>query len=127
MPAKITPLSAHAGARAISCNSSRVLSVSKDPDSDDEEISGLTLIFTAGGQALLEEDGELVWASDDDDDFRQQFPDQFLNESDAPSVLSYLLSAEYLDAIEAPHVIIEIDSFDAEDLKRLRKETGSRN
>lgn len=66
---------------------------SEDQDENDEQEDDieLALIFTSEGQVILEEEGELVWASDDDDDFTETFGQEFLDaDSDATDVLNYL-------------------------------------
>lgn len=72
----------------------------------------LVLVFTAGGQAVLEEDGDPVWASDDDDDFREEFGHDFLEESDTQAVLEYLIEEDVIDATEGPLVAIEVESYE---------------
>lgn len=80
-----------------------------------EEESGdfegpFTLVLTLGGGAQLEDaDGELVWSSDDDEDYPEHFPD-FLQEQDVGQLLSYLVEIDLLDEDEADEADIEVES-----------------
>lgn len=70
----------------------------------------LILVFTAEGQAMLEEDGEGVWFSDDDDDFQEQFGNEFLDaDQDAAEILNYLVDEGSLDEEEKADVEIETE------------------
>jgi nicotinic acid phosphoribosyltransferase len=53
-----------------------------------------------GGAELLDAEGSTLWASDTDEDFRDEFLD-FLQESDVPAVIDYLLDGEIIDEYEA--------------------------
>lgn len=86
---------------------------------DGEETSELTLVFTANGTAVLEEDGELVWASDDDDDFQENssLGGEFLDTDDAEEILNYLEEEGLLETEEKSEVAIEteaVNGFDGE-------------
>lgn len=89
-----------------------------------EEFEPLTLVFLVGGQAVLEEgegdSAELIWASDDDDDFIEQFPDGFLTENDKEAVLNYLVDEDVIEEADLPDVLIEVESYSAEDVAQLQ-------
>ena len=69
----------------------------------------LTLLFTADGIAVLEEDDDPVWASDDDDDFITEIGNDFLNEEDATTVLHYLVESDIITEHESQHCAIEVE------------------
>lgn len=68
----------------------------------------LSLVFLHGGTAVLEEDGEIVWASDDDEEF-QEVHDDVLDENDKQSVLEYLIEEDILTEEEAQSASIEVE------------------
>lgn len=67
----------------------------------------ITLVFI-DGTAVLEEGDEQVWASDDDEDFQEEFGDDLLDEEDAATILTYLIEADYLTEHEAQFAAIEV-------------------
>lgn len=93
-------------------------------DNETDEFEPLTLVFLVGGQAVLEEgegeSTEIVWASDDDEDFSEQFPDGFLTETDKEAVLNYLVDEDLIDEADLPDILIEVESYTTEDLKELQ-------
>lgn len=92
----------------------------QENDEDEEDtVSDLCLVFTAEGGCILEEDGEPVWFSDDDDDFAEQFGDDFLTEEDSREVLNYLEEEGLIDPEEKPEVDIEQENGDDEDARVL--------
>lgn len=58
-----------------------------------------------GGAELLDGAGRTLWASDSDEDFRDEFPD-FLQEEDVPELVDYLIDAGELTEDEAEQVEI---------------------
>jgi len=55
----------------------------------------LELILRAHGPAeLVNSSDEILWASDSDDDFREEFNDEFLTEEDIEEILEYLVDNE---------------------------------
>lgn len=57
-----------------------------------------TLVFTETGTAVLEnEDGDALWASDEDADFAETNPNEFLDEEDAEVISSYLVEKGKLE------------------------------
>lgn len=70
-----------------------------DPTDDEEgEPSVLVLLFTAEGGVVLEEDGEPVWMSDDDDDFLTEFDNAFLDpDEDGRKILNWLEEEGWLE------------------------------
>src|SRR5712672_690188 len=67
----------------------------------------LELVLTAHGTAeLVNNQEEILWASDDDDDFKEEFPD-FLGEDDFDEVLEFLHEAQVITDKE-------YDKFDTE-------------
>jgi len=88
--------------------------MSEHPDTAGDDVtegahSGLALVFTAEGGVVLEEDGEPVWFSDDDDDFRAEYQDAFLDpEEDGRAILNWLEEEGWLeDEDEKSRVKIE--------------------
>lgn len=86
---------------------------------DTETPSELVLVFTVGGQAVLEEDEEIVWSSDNDEDFLEEVGAGFLTEEDALRILTYLQESDVVTEAEAPDIAIEVESYDASDLPDL--------
>ena len=77
----------------------------------------ITLLFLTGGQVQLEEeDGEVVWESDDDADFREEIPDEFLQPSDHAKILEYLIDCEIIDQTDAADCTIEVESLEADEI-----------
>lgn len=61
----------------------------------------LELILRAHGPAeLVNADEETLWASDADDDFREEFNDEFLQEEDIGDILEFLFDHEILSMNE---------------------------
>lgn len=80
-----------------------------------EPESQFTLVFCTGGQAQLEDGEEVIWYSDDDEDFRSTVSDEFLDAvKDQERVLTYLVSEGILDEDEAEECEIESESLDAD-------------
>jgi ABC-type phosphate/phosphonate transport system substrate-binding protein len=74
------------------------------------------LCFATGGQVQLEENGEIIWSSDDDEDFREEITDEFLDaEKDQERVLEYLVDAEILTQEQAENIEIESESLEADE------------
>ena len=72
----------------------------------------LTLVFTSNGQVALEENDEQVWSSDNDDDFKEEIGDDFLNEEDSLRVLEYLMEQGIINEREAQLVSIDVEDDD---------------
>jgi hypothetical protein len=80
----------------------------------------LQLEFRADGTAELTDpddidaDGNvaLIWASDDDEEFHDKVPLDFLTEQDADSVLDYLVDAGAIDEDDAPMIEIYAEDGD---------------
>lgn len=77
--------------------------------------SVLILVFLTGGQVALEENGEQVWASDDDEDFTEEFGDAFHNADDAEDVIEYLVDSGLVTEDEAKQLEVEVESLDGEE------------
>lgn len=75
----------------------------------------LTLTRGGGAELLDLEEDETVWTSDEDDDFREEFPD-FLHYDDVMDILEYLEDIQQLTELEADHCQIEEQFIDAADL-----------
>lgn len=57
-----------------------------------------TLLLTAHGTVqVLNADDAVLWSSDDDDDFTDEFADEFLGQADVPEILEYLVDAGLID------------------------------
>lgn len=86
-------------------------------DEDDAQEASLFLVFTVGGQAILEEgnddEREVIWASDDDEDFREEFQNEYLGQADAEKILNYLVRAGDIEDDEKENVILEIEDDDS--------------
>lgn len=81
------------------------------------------LVFCTGGQAQLEQNGDIVWYSDDDEDFREEITDEFLKEEDHKRILEYLVEEDYLTEDQAADCEIEVESLDEEDEEDEDEET----
>jgi predicted dithiol-disulfide oxidoreductase (DUF899 family) len=69
----------------------------------------LELILRAHGIAeLVDAREKTIWSSDADDDFKEDFNDEFLNEEDADDVLDYLVDSDIITEDE-------YDKFDTEE------------
>ncbi len=75
------------------------------------------LILTRGGGAELTEpyDGEVVWRSQDDEDFREEFK-EFLTQQDLFDLLDYLVEVGELTAPEADACSCSEEFLTADDL-----------
>lgn len=71
------------------------------------------LVFCTGGQAQLEENGKVIWYSDDDEDFRSTVSDEFLSDKDQDRVLEYLVEEGFLEEDEATDCEIEVESLES--------------
>lgn len=77
----------------------------------------LELVLRAHGPVeLLNSNDETLWASDADDDFREEFNDEFLQEEDIGDILDYLEEHEIISADEADHFVNEEWEFNIESL-----------
>lgn len=80
----------------------------------------LELVFTPQGHAELREagnDDEILWSSDDDEDFAEQFDaSEFLSEKDTEKVVEYLLDSSTITPAEESELEVYEESFDGEDL-----------
>lgn len=82
----------------------------QEDDVEEGSDSELTLVFTAEGGAVLEEQGEPVWFSDADDDFQTEFQDAFLEpDQDSKAILNYLEEEGWLETEEKERVKIEVE------------------
>ncbi len=96
---------------------------SENPE-DVETNEGLWLVFLAGGQCMLEEDGEQCWCSDADDDFTEEFGDAFLDPDDAEDILAYLVDEGHLTEDEADHIEIDVESVARAEVEELKKQAS---
>ena len=75
----------------------------------------LELLLTAHGPVeLLNSNEETIWSSDADDDFREEFNNEFLNEEDIPEILEYLEENDILSQREADHFVNQEWEFNIE-------------
>jgi hypothetical protein len=82
----------------------------QDETQNADDSGTLVLVFTAEGQAVLEEDGVAVWMSDDDDDFQEQFGNEFLDpDSDSAEILNWLEEEGWIETEEKEEVEIETE------------------
>lgn len=64
----------------------------------------LELILRAHGPAeLVNSNEETIWASDADDDFREEFNDEFLEEEDIGDILEFLVENDLISDKEFDH------------------------
>jgi hypothetical protein len=90
----------------------------------------LELILRAHGPAeLVNSDEETLWASDSDDDFREEFNNEFLQEEDIGDILEFLLDNEIISQKEFEHFADEnwdatIETIDNEDATPVRDDPG---
>jgi hypothetical protein len=89
----------------------------------------MVLVFLTGGQCALEEDGEQVWSSDDDEDFRDEFGNEFLDADDAEEIIGYLVDEGLITEEEADELEnnIEIESLEEGDEDEDEDDDGSRH
>jgi len=82
---------------------------------DPDEPRDIVIILTAqGGVEVLDlseddEEGEQLWASDSDEDFREEFPD-FVDENDLEHLLDYLVDKEVITDAEAEDADIQSEA-----------------
>lgn len=71
----------------------------------------MSLEFTlhADGSCSLSEDGELVWSSDDDDEFLEEF-DATIDPEEIDEVVEWLEDNDYLSEDDALDIVYEDDS-----------------
>ena len=78
----------------------------------------LELILRAHGTCeLLNADGDTLWASDADEDFKEEFNDEFLTEEDISSILEFLVDNELLSDEEADKFVDGKYQFSVETLE----------
>jgi hypothetical protein len=80
----------------------------------------LELAITTDGKAELRdaEKDETLWSSDDDDDFRDEFGEEFLVTEDvAEDVVDYLASRELIDSEEADELEIYEETDDGQPIE----------
>ena len=74
-----------------------------------------TLVFNVIGTAILEnEDGAVLWASDEDADFAETNPNEFLDEDDAEVIVDYLADIGKVREDEEIDVVVDDGSGDDE-------------
>jgi hypothetical protein len=69
----------------------------------------LELVLYESGGAQLERGDAVLWDSLADDEFRDQFPDEFLTESDVGGILEYLVKTNRLTNLEADDISVSYD------------------
>jgi hypothetical protein len=78
----------------------------------------LELVLRAHGPAeLLNADEEILWASDADEDFKEEFNDEFLQEEDVGDILEYLADNDILSHEEADKFASQQWEFNIETLE----------
>lgn len=60
------------------------------------------------GRAVLDDDGDVLWSSDNDDAFQSEFGET-IDPEDLDDVVQYLLDAEYLEENESLDIVDEDD------------------
>lgn len=77
----------------------------------------LELVFTPTGTAELCRGDHVLWASDDDDEFRDEHTEEFLNaDRDAQSILDYLVGADIIKEQQAEELEIVEEAYEGDDL-----------
>jgi hypothetical protein len=85
----------------------------------------LELVLRAHGPAeLVNADEETLWASDADEDFRDEFPEEFLAEEDIEDILNFLCDAEIISEKEFKLFASEEWSVEVEILENTVKGPG---
>lgn len=85
----------------------------------------LELILRAHGTCeLLNADNDTLWASDADEDFKEDFNDEFLNEEDIAEILEFLVYHEMLSDEEADKFVDGKWQFNVETLEDSVKDPG---
>lgn len=82
----------------------------------------LELAITTDGKAELREvdKDETLWSSDDDDDFRDEFGEEFLvTESVAEDVVDYLVDCKLISDVEADSLEIYEETEDGEPVEPI--------
>lgn len=87
------------------------------------ERAAFELTLTRGGGAELtdNETGETVWASVDDPDFMEEFPD-FLERQDLADILDYLEEVGELTTREADHADVREEFIKAAELAGMMRQ-----
>ncbi len=73
------------------------------------------LILTPGGAVELVEGENVLWASADDESFRDEFPDEVVSPDDVDEVLDYLIEEDYLTDGEADALEVMEEDLDADE------------
>jgi hypothetical protein len=77
------------------------------------------LLLTAHGTAqVLDAEDNVLWSSDDDDNFTDEFSDEFLEESDVEDILEFLVDQGYL--AEEQELDLRVDALEDSDDTDLR-------
>jgi hypothetical protein len=85
----------------------------------------LELILRSHGPAeLVNSDEETLWASDSDEDFREEFADEFLQEEDIEDILNFLCDAQIISEKEFKMFASEEWSVEIETLENSVKGPG---
>lgn len=92
----------------------------------ENHVPDFELIFSASGSVeLVEVDKHteiLLWSSDEDEDFAEEFGDDFFDGEDAEEIIEYLIDNEYVDENSAIDILEEdledeeIAEYDDDDL-----------
>jgi hypothetical protein len=85
----------------------------------------LELILRAHGPCeLLNSNGDTLWASDADDDFKEEFTDEFLEEEDIGDILDYLFDNDLLSMNEVDNFTNQKWQFNIETLENSVNDPG---
>ncbi len=84
---------------------------------DDRTMRLTELCFTTRGHAELVdvERDEVLWSSDDDDDFRDAHPDELLSVADALAVIEYLVENDIISPEEGEDLDVTEETDELED------------
>jgi hypothetical protein len=72
----------------------------------------LELVLTPGGTAELCRGDVVLWGSADDEDFREEFGEDILDEEDAEEVVDYLVEHGIVSEEEAEKLVIYEESLE---------------
>ena len=70
------------------------------------------LTLRLDGTVALTQGGEVIWTSDNDDEFLEEFGEEVFTDEDADDIIGYLTDEGYIPPRVDVHVVDECDSDD---------------
>lgn len=84
-----------------------------------------TLVLRYNGTAeLLDSEEETLWASDSDDDFKDEVSAEFLTQGDVLDILDYLVDQDLLTDEQANQCVIEEESMPSSEAAEVEPDLG---